>query len=116
MAVWPNTLPAIPLVEGFKEAAPDTSIRTQMDTGPARIRPRYTAGVRPIAGKISCDKTQVATVDTFYLTTLLQGSQSFDWAHPRTGVTVSFRFTKPPTYEPAHKDRWTVTLDLEIMP
>ena len=117
MAAWPGTLPVIPLVEDFSESPPDVLIRTQMDAGPARVRPRYTAGVRPIMGKIRCTKTQVATLDTFYVTTLVFGSLPFDWISGRTGATVSYRFTKPPQYKPeGTKDLWTVTLELEVMP
>jgi hypothetical protein len=116
MAVWPVTLPDIPLVEGFSESAPDVTIRTQMDAGPARVRPRYTAGVRPVVGKISCTKAQVETLDVFHVTTLMNGSLPFDWAHPRTGVTKAFRFVKAPKYMPDHKDSWVVSLELEILP
>jgi hypothetical protein len=116
MAVWPGSLPVIPLVDGYRENLPDVLIRTQMDAGPVRVRPRYTAGVRPIQGKISCDKTQLATLDTFFITTLAYGSLPFDWINARTGATFSFRFVKPPIYIPEHKDRWTVSLDLEILP
>jgi len=116
MAVWPVTLPTIPLVAGYSESPPDTLIRTQMDAGPARVRPRYTGGVRPIMAAISCTKAQVEVLDVFYVTTLQQGSQPFDWVSGRTGVTQSFRFTKPPVYKPEHQERWTVTLELEVMP
>lgn len=117
MAVWPGTLPVIPLVAGYKESPPDVLIRTQMDAGPARVRPRYTAGVRPIIGEIVCTPTQVATLDTFYVTTLLQGSLPFDWISGRTGATVAYRFVKPPTYQPdGSKELWLVKLELEMMP
>ncbi|HZJ62351.1 MAG TPA: hypothetical protein VFD36_02440 [Kofleriaceae bacterium] len=118
MAVWPASLPEIPLVAGFSESPPNTLIRTQMDAGPARVRPRYTGGPRPMKAAISCTAAQVETFDVFLLTTLLQGSQKFDWVHPRTGIAKTFRFVIPPdpTYVPEHKDRWTVSFQLEVMP
>lgn len=116
MPTWPGSLPDIPLVEQFQEQPPNLLLRTEMDAGPAKVRRRATAGVRPMRGLISCTKAQVATLDTFYVTTCVGGSLAFDWTHPRTGAAVSFRFRNPPMYVPDYAESWRVSLDLEAMP
>ena len=116
MADWPSTLPQIPLQRGFSESPPDTTIRTKMDAGPAKLRRRFTANVRPINSSFILTKAQIAILDTFYVTTTVGGSASFTWLDPRTKVLKSFRFTAPFEYVLISGDLWTVSLKLEQMP
>jgi hypothetical protein len=115
-AVWPVALPDRFLVDGYREALPDTAIRTQMDAGPPKVRRRYTAGFRPTQGRIECTAAQVATLETFYVTTCAGGSLPFDWVNSRTGGTVSFQWRSSPLLEPNHKDSYFVTLDVLQLP
>lgn len=117
MATWPGTLPTAPEGPGYTETVPNTVVRTSMDAGPPKVRQRFTAGVRPFAMSWMLTKAQVATLDTFYLTTLAGGSLSFDGlAHPRTQATATFRFIGPPTYAYLGPDVWRATTQLEIVP
>lgn len=116
MATWPGTLPADFLETGFSESPPDLLIRTKMDQGPAKVRRKASAGPRPIAGSVAMKSEQVEIFDAFYVTTLMSGSIRVDWTHPRTGVTVEFRFTAVPTYQPMGGDMWRVQVELEVMP
>lgn len=116
MPVWPATLPQYPLQEGFKETAPNTVTRTEMDAGPAKLRRRFTAAPRPFTLNLDLTETQAETLDAFYLTTLEGGSLSFDWLHPRTKQTATFRFLSPPDYTPSGGLYWTATVNLELMP
>lgn len=94
-----------------------------MDVGPAKLRRRATADVtryEPVSLLMS--RTQLATFDAFYTTTLLHGALTFEWTHPRTGNTVDARLTGAPTYTPAAprqdgaKDKWRVEFGVEILP
>jgi hypothetical protein len=118
MPTWPVSLPAAPMVQGLKESVPNTVIRTPMETGPPKLRQRFTAGVRPLTLPFLLTKAQVATLDTFYVTTLKGGSLTFDGLnHPRTGAAVStWAFVKPPEYTPLGPDAWQTQLELEIRP
>jgi hypothetical protein len=116
MTAWPNTLPAAALLENFHESAPETIIRTDMDTGPAKIRQRSTAGMRSLSLHYLLSASQVATLESFYLTTLAGGSLSFTFTHPRTVATVSCRFVRPPEYGDNNGSYFKVALELEIMP
>jgi len=115
--VWPASLPQSPLIQGFEEQPPKTSITTQMDQGPAKKRRRATTNVRPIVAQFIMDKSQVDTFDTFYNDTTAGGSLRFDFKNPRTGVTKEFRFRDTmPTITPLSGDLFRVNVELEIMP
>ena len=114
MAAWPATLPQSPLVEGYSEETPDLVVRTSMDEGPAKIRRRFTANVRNITHNYLLTQAQVATLDTFFVTTLAGGALTFTFINPRTAATDTYRFRSQPTYVPVSGSLWRTRLDLEI--
>ena len=118
MVAWPASLPDEPLLAGYRETAPATGLRTQMDAGPAKQRNRFTAGVRSFKFTMDVTRAQVETFDSFFKDTLKGGTLAFDWTHPRTLAAVSFRFdaTKPPSYEGVSQQDWRIPLELEILP
>ncbi len=114
---WPETLPQFVEVEGHSETMPDTLLRTEMDVGPAKVRRRSTAAVRPVAVSIQCDADQIATLDAFVRDDLRDGALPFDWLLPRTQATVTFRFVRPPLWRPITAGvLWLAVLELEVMP
>jgi len=116
MSAWPSTLPSAPLARGFSEKPPKLTLRTQMDAGPAKVRKRFTAGVRPLTLQIKVTSAQVAIFDSFYLSDCGAGATPFTWVHPRTGAAASLRITDEPSYDPAGGDYWTITFNVEILP
>ncbi|CAB4122388.1 hypothetical protein UFOVP32_16 [uncultured Caudovirales phage] len=94
-ASWPTSLPQYVLENGYSESLEDQTIETQMDTGPAKIRRRFTTTIRKFVIAVQLDPTQMAVFEDFYLTTLAGGSLPFDWVHPRTRAAKTFRFRKP---------------------
>ena len=114
--VWPVTLPTAPLVAGFEESPPDLCVRTQMDAGPAKVRKRYTAGVRDFSAAFVLTTAQLAIFDAFYLTTCNGGATPFDFTHPRTKASISVRFAGRPKYASASTTRWHVSVPLEVLP
>jgi hypothetical protein len=118
MATWPGTLPPRLLVEGYQERLPNNKLRTEMDAGPAKQRRRYTAAVRPITGAQVLTQAQVAALKTFHNTTLLGGTQPFDWTDPipNSGL-VNFRFVTEPVIDRALGGGfYRVSYELEILP
>lgn len=115
MPSWPNTLPS-PLSDHFQETTPNTVLRTDMEQGPAKVRRRTTAAVRSLSLHYLMSKAQVATLESFYITTLQGGSLSFAFTHPRTGSAVTCRFVKPPEYNSENGNFFRVSFDLEILP
>jgi len=115
MPAWPASLPPAPLL-GLTEQPPDTTLRTKMEHGPAKHRPRFTAGVRDFSWPVKLTDTQKQTLDDFLMNDLVRGALSFTHVDPTTKAAVSYRFTKRPAYELIESDRWLVTLPLEILP
>jgi len=114
--VWPPGLPQESLLAGNSETPPNTTLRTQMDTGPAKVRRRYTAAPRQFQRSVMLTESQVSTLDTFYVTTTAGGTSVFTWTHPRTGASVDFRFVSPPVYSALGGDLWRADMSLEILP
>jgi hypothetical protein len=117
VTAWPASLPQSPLIESYEESRPKTKLRTQMDFGPAKMRRRFTANAYPVKATMELATTDTLTLDTFHDTTLAGGVLPFTLTHPRTGVTVNFRFVTEPAYTPTDDPAaWIVKLDLEIIP
>lgn len=116
MATWPASLPQYMNADSYAEAALDGTIRTGMDAGPDFVRRRFSAVPVQISGNLILSKTQVATLETFYNTTLAGGVDTIDWTHPRTGSSAVLRFLSPPQYRAYSDDLWQASLSLEILP
>jgi hypothetical protein len=61
--------------------------------------------------------SEVATLDTFFVTTTRGGTLEFNWTHPRTGAAVEARFVPgtAPSYGAIEQDG-EVSVQLEILP
>lgn len=120
MTAWPGTLPQNQFI-GLTEVDVDAVLRTQMDSGPPSRRNRFAASMRFVRTPIILTGSQKQTFDTFFRTTLKNGSLSFDWEDPTTDATVSFAFRGPPqwglvTGGDVNSRKWSAILVLEIQP
>lgn len=88
-----------------------------MDQGPARVRRRYTAGVRPFEWGQIFTETQLGDLETFFVTTLGYGALSFTFPHPySTGETITVRFVGVPEYTSLGAGLFKVGFKLEELP
>lgn len=116
-STWPVGVPLGILVSGYQESLPDHTIESQVESGGAKIRRRYTAVFKPISGTIRMDNAALATFQTWFLDTLDGGSLPFARPHPRTGEVVMMRFRKPPPRVTATFGLWfDVAVSLEQIP
>lgn len=118
MAVWPVTLPQSVSWQGYTRRIQDTRLRTPMDAGPPKLRSKYTAHIvehdLPV---VYFTKAQWVLLEAFYVTTLQQGTQTFEWTDPISGATVNYRFKAPPTPGAMlGPDTIPCTLQLEVLP
>lgn len=113
--VWPSTLPTPEY--GWNEGEVENMIiRSSNESGVAKQRLRYTAVATPITSSIVLTRAQLATFKTFVETTL-KHVLPFDWVDMLTDSgTVTYRFTKKPTYTRSGYDQVTVGMNLERMP
>ena len=116
MPTWPNTLPATPQADSFRETVPTTLVRTEMEQGPAKVRRRSTAGVRKLSMSFVMSKAQIATLETFITTALSGGALAFDYTHPRSGASLSCRFRQMPEYASLNGVFFKVAIELEVLP
>ena len=96
MSVWPIALQQKLNRAGFQKNYGDTRVATEMDVGPDKVRSRYTRGVDSYECEVWLDMSEVATFETFYKTTLGNGTLPFEFPDPITQVVTEFRF-KPKT-------------------
>ncbi len=120
MTVWPGSLPQQQFIS-ISETDVDAVLRTPMDSGPPSRRNRFSANMRSVRSPIVLTGAQKQTFDTFFRTTLKNGSLAFDWEDPTTDATVSFAFRDPPQWTlvsggDVNSRKWSAILSLEIQP
>lgn len=125
-ATWPLTLPQSPLLSGYTETMPSTLLRSDTDTGPAKVRRRGNAKPVVVQASYILSTEQVELLDTFVYETIGGGARCFDWPRPRfkaqNGRYVRARLM--PSSDGLYNrsvidgtsDFWNVTLSLEIFP
>ncbi len=115
MTAWPATLPK-PLMAGFKETQAQNSIRSDMETGPAKVRRRTTANAGQMEFSLLLTSAQLDTLLGLFEDDLYSGSLAFTFTHPRTAESLSCRFLSPPTYVPASGSFYNASVSLEVLP
>lgn len=92
---FPATLPQYVQEGGFSEQIQDQTIESQMDTGPAKIRRRFTKSLRQFSLQMMLTPAQTDTFEAFWQDDCKGGSLPFVWVHPRTRVPSTMRFRLP---------------------
>lgn len=120
MAAWPASLPQNQFLN-LTDLRQDARVRTKMDAGPAKMRPRFTAAVRTVVTPLVLDGTQRQAFDSFWINDTQEGSLSFSWTDPVTDEAVNFRFVAPPAWKlvtggSTANRLWQADLHLEVMP
>lgn len=116
MPTWPSTLPQKPLVEGYAETFQSGQVRSEMDTGPPKVRRRFTATVNRFEMSFMMDSTQLDTLESFYETDLEGGVLQFDFPDPRGTGTKLLRFRERYTTSPRGSLFFTVACPFEELP
>lgn len=117
MAVtWPSTLPA-PLLSGYQFAPDATTIKTDMDSGPARVRRRYTSGNTPVQATWVFTTLQLAIFEAWFVQQAFSGAAWFS-IPLRNGLgrqTVTARIPSG-TYTAAMAEggNWKLSAALEV--
>lgn len=87
-----------------------------MDSGPAKMRRRYTAAPRMFQLMFRLTSTQLAAFDLFFVTTSRMGSLRFNYTHPRTSVACEARFVGAPVYGNPLGTECDVSFKIEVLP
>lgn len=118
MSSWPLALQQKIEVAGFQMAYGNTRISTDMSVGPAKVRSRFTDAIDIYQCQITLDFDEKATFDTFYKTTLGNGSLPFTFTDPFSETEETFRFLpgQDPVIRPLGGRKFTLSMAWEKMP
>src|SRR5262245_60736734 len=87
-APWPSGVPHCITQETFGSGVGNGLLRTDTDTGPPKVRRRFTAVTRPLVGTIVMTYAQLATLEAFIADDLAGGSLPFTISSQRGGADV----------------------------
>jgi len=113
---FPSTLAQKFLESGFQYLKGNTTVRSENEVGPAKVRQRFTKAINGFSGSIELDIDDFVTLETFYDTTLSGGSKTFMYDHPYTLVSTEFRFLKPYSISPTGGRFQRVSFEWEQIP
>ena len=114
MASWPAELPQEPERDGWEEKGPKLQHRTNMDAPIAKVRRRFTKGVRPLTMSFIMTAAETLILDDFYEENV---GLSWDFFDPRTQTTRKYRFTDEPiVYKNIGGITYRATFPVEKLP
>lgn len=114
--VWPADLPQLPLGAGYEEGIVDNVIRSPVQAGADKTRPRWTRLRRTRAMSLLMTTAQKISFDTF-MDTIGGGSLPFIFPDPVSGITVKVLMTANPTGPTwLAPNRWKVSFPVEVKP
>lgn len=115
---WPITLPQKLQRAGNSGSVGDGLVEYQPDYGPPIARVRTNAVVDMLGGNMNVSKTQLATLRSFYRSTLMQGALPFTFPDPEGGADLLVRFPKGkgPSWSEVGPDLYRVGITLAVLP
>lgn len=115
-AFWPTGLPAPYAASKPVYAPADNSIRSSTETGPGKVRRRFTGRYEKLSFQLELKQDQLDIFQHFYWN-IIQEVMPFRWIDLRTGLPCKYRFAGPPqmTYLAGYEGNgwWAVTVELE---
>lgn len=93
MSAWPATIPQCPILNGLAEQRQRNVASFPPDVGPPKLRRRSTAAAVQTTVVFKMSNAELVDFNTFYETTLADGTLPFTWDHPRTKVNYSWMFS-----------------------
>ena len=104
------TAPEYPLKETFE----DNLIKSAMENGVVKTRPRLTKVRRSLESEWSLlNNDSKDALEQFFLSKTKCGSLPFKWLHPYSEKSYVVRFDGPPSFSLKMKDYWQVSIKLQ---
>jgi len=117
-AAWPGTLPQRFLISGNQQTPGENRLMSPMDTGPGKARPRSSAVPDAFTGSMRMTGAQWAIFEAFGTDDLGKWALPFTIPAPDGGDDwlVMFAQGGKPARSNIGGDRWTVSMNLVILP
>jgi hypothetical protein len=113
---WPAGISQAFTSEAFNEVPQEVSVRTDMDTGPPKVRRRFVNPVRTYNCEIVLrDAAEYVVLRDFFYITCKGGTDTILMPHPITGVATVFRFATAIQFN-ALGIAWRAAFKLEALP
>lgn len=110
---WPLTLPQTPLSGTYSEQRQDNVKRGPAAPGAeSQRRRRFSAAAKTVSFSMNLTKAQLATLETFYVTTLASGTYGFEFTDPTSDDTKEFSFLEPYRVDHISVDDYRVSMTL----
>lgn len=117
MDSWPAQLQQQLMADStFQVTLGSTTVRSEVDVGPAKIRSRFSKAVDQYQGCIWLDFANYTVLTDFYKTTLANGALPFLFTDPFSQTSQVFRFVNPPVGKAVGGRLFEIDLSLEKMP
>jgi len=117
MPTWPGTLPQSALINDYTESLEDNLSRFQPEVGPPKLRRRSSIFTTSVGFSMLLTSAQLATLETFYKTTLEDGALSFTTNDFRDETpTTEYTFTSPYTFNSVSNDIFVVSFSMRRLP
>lgn len=114
MIAWP--FDNIRIFGSLQAGFPDNLLRTEMDQGPSKTRPRSKMASHPVGFSKVMTFSEFALLRTFHKDTLAFGSLQFSVRSPETREPIVVKFSDQPDGVEIGTDRMKVDLAFEVMP
>jgi hypothetical protein len=111
--VWPDSLPAQPLVGQYAHQMAENAVVSGFEGYPIKRRRRGTNSPKKFSVVFEFTEEEYVIFDQFYTSTLLTGLKRFSWVHPVFG-TLQARFTTPPVAALYPGHYYQVTCEWEV--
>lgn len=102
--------PSYPLKETFE----DNLIKSSMENGVVKTRPRFTKTRRSFElDWQALDNENKEVLEKFFMSKTKCGSLSFKWLHPQSEKSYHVRFSEPPSFTLKVNEYWQVSIKLQ---
>lgn len=110
---WPLTLPQAPLAGTYSEQRQDNVVRGPSAPGAeGQRRRRFSATCKTVSFAMNMTAAHLATLETFYGTTLASGVYGFEFTDPSIDTTKEFSFAEPYQVQHISVDLYRVSMTL----
>lgn len=112
---WPSGLQQKINQDNFGLKKGPTTIKSDVDIGPSKVRRRFTKSVDILTASIWINSSEYTTFENFYNIDANGGATPFYFTHPITNLQITVRFMDEPSYRRVGATTFSVSFTLEIL-